>query len=206
MIKVERIKIPYFFSEEEKSIIKANYSQAKDWSKSQFRDLKYSLRTYLRFIQGNQCCYCKRYLPWDMKSVDIEHIVNKDDHWTFGFEPKNLALSCPACNSCKTSQETLSIPNVANYPSYAGAFLIVHPYFDNYSENIAIQFPIYSAITDKGTKTIKMCKLDRLVEVERRQKEYNTRIVKIAELLELDIPECDKESTFHAIRSLMDGI
>lgn len=173
MISNDRIRIPYEFDEQEKQTIKDKYHSAKDWNSSSLDGVKSNIRTYLRYLQSNTCCYCKQSLGFDQRQVDIEHIVHKDKHGDFGFEARNLALCCPACNSCKTAQEVLVESKTKQYPVDSNAFKIVHPYFDSYSEHIEILGDsVYVSKSPKGTETIEMCKLKRLTNIECRKRDY----------------------------------
>lgn len=200
---LEKILVPYIFDEEEKKVISENYNSDKDWSKSKLTPIKNNLKQYLRYVQKNQCCYCKQDLGFDYRQVDIEHIVDKNDHWSFGFEPKNLALSCPACNSCKTNQESLEDANVIQYPDNGDGFVIVHPYYDNYSDHIKAHYPVFISKSKKGDKTIEYCKLNRLKNVEARQKETMQKLAIVNALLSSDVTKGNEDAIFKAIKDII---
>lgn len=200
----EKIRIPYFFDADEENVISENYTSYKDWySKSKLKPIKSNLKQYLRYVQRNQCCYCRQNLGFDHRQVDIEHIVDKQDHWTFGFEPKNLALSCPACNSCKTNRETLKDDTATEYPNNGDGFIIIHPYFDNYSDHIEVHYPVFISKSEKGDNTIEYCKLDRLKFVEARQKETMQRKKLVEALVNGGIAEGNEKDIFKAIKSII---
>lgn len=171
-MKTDRISTPYSFSSEERKIISSKYKKSKDWSKPVFDEIKKNIISHLRNEQENTCCYCKTKLGFDKQCVDIEHIVSRKEDYRFGFEPLNLALSCKACNSAK-SVKPVRRKALSKYSSLASDYLIVHPHFHNYSDNIEIidRF-IFKGKTVEGKKTIKYCKLDRLKNVEQKAKEY----------------------------------
>ncbi|TOH24941.1 hypothetical protein CGI85_24100, partial [Vibrio parahaemolyticus] len=93
----------------------SHFSTHKDWEKGAFDSIKENLIADLRPKQNNKCCYCKSELGFDIKAVDIEHILPKSKHEKFTFHPKNLALSCPGCNTSKGSKEVVK-RGVQNYP------------------------------------------------------------------------------------------
>lgn len=199
----EKILIPYRFSEDDKKTIDANYHSSSDWSNSQLRPIKNKLKCYLRYLQDNKCCYCRQELGFDYRQVDIEHIVDKKKHENFGFEIRNLALSCPACNSCKTDQKVLVDENITSYPTDSNKFLIVHPYYDNYSEHIYVNYPVYVSKSPKGDKTIQYCKLSRLHDVEMRQKEIMQKKMLVNALINTPVKPEDEENIFNAIAELI---
>lgn len=181
----EKISVPYKFSKKDQSIIKGNFSTHKDWEKSIFNDIKESLREHLRIQQNNECCYCKQELGFDIKEVDIEHIIPKSRFEKFTFHPKNLALSCPACNTIKSTNCVLIKNSIIHYPSNASNFKIIHAHYDNYSTHIKIdEGCVYVAKSKKGSETITMCELFRLSVVEENAKKFRTKQSQVATLLE----------------------
>lgn len=180
-----RIENPYFFKKNELSIIKRNFIDYNDWTKSCFDEIKREIVGYLRSEQNNKCCYCKRQLGFDLKEVDIEHIFPKSKHSSFTFEPKNLSLSCPGCN---TNKGSLNVTNYdyKRYPIKSGKIYIVHAHMDNYYDHInIINDLIYVPKSEKGCKTIEFCKLFRIEQVENRaiQVSNKTHIAKLVETL-----------------------
>ncbi|GAB2643693.1 HNH endonuclease [Psychrobacter pocilloporae] len=168
----DRIHTPYTFSEEELQRIKDNFTFHGDWEKVVFDDIKKNIVDHLRQQQGNTCCYCKYQLGYDIKQVDIEHIVPKSKYEKFTFNGKNLALSCPACNTIKSTKEVLK-KTVVRYPQNSNHFRIIHAHYDNYSEHIDIVNKcIFVARTSKGSETITFCNLFRLSVIEEKVKAY----------------------------------
>ena len=182
-----KIENPYNFTPEEQQVINTNFNKHSDWDdNSNFDNLKENIKSYLRSEQENLCCYCKIKLRHRRLSVHIDHIVPKGRHKSFTFVSQNLALSCPACNSGKSTNETLVNPNILSYPAVGEDFLIVHPHFDNYFEHITIENQVFiRAITeDKGEKTIEICKLDdielildKMEEVIIKNKEEQSELI-----------------------------
>ena len=61
--------------------------------------------------------------------------------------------------------------DVLEYPADGASFKIVHPYFDRYSDHIAILAnSVYQSKSDKGANLIAMCHLYRLASVEEKAK------------------------------------
>lgn len=171
----ERIQTAYQFTGKELNIIKLNFITFSDWEKSVFSSIKKKLIEHLRVEQDNECCYCKKELGFDIKDVDIEHIVPKSEYERFTFNNKNLALSCPACNTKKSTKQVLN-GNCNKYPRSKNAFIINHAHYDNYSENISIlEDCIYVANSTKGCNTISCCELFRYQLVEENAKKYYSK-------------------------------
>lgn len=171
----EKINTPYSFTKDEKETIKDNFTSHNDWDKSTFNSIKDNLVTFLRNEQDNECCYCKRELGFDIKEVDIEHILPKSRYEKFTFHPKNLALSCPGCNTKKSTNEVLKKTSITNYPRNGSNVKIVHAHYDNYSKHIEIlDTCVYTAHDDKGHETIGIAKLYRLKKVEENARKANS--------------------------------
>lgn len=167
-----RIQTPYNFTAVETAIISRNFSTHNDWTKIVFNPIKQNIISHLRVQQNNLCCYCKYQLGFDIKQVDIEHIIPKSEYPNFTFKSLNLALSCPACNTKKSTKPVL-YNAIANYPSDGTNFKIIHAHYDDYSNHIdIIQNCLFVAKTTKGSETITFCELFRLSTVEKRAKAY----------------------------------
>ncbi|TOM09050.1 hypothetical protein CGH83_22905, partial [Vibrio parahaemolyticus] len=105
-------------------------------------------------------------------------------HEKFTFHPKNLALSCPGCNTSKGSKEVVK-RGVQNYPRSGANIVIIHAHFDNYNSSIEIhENAVYEGLDDKGCETIKQCKLYRLKTVQRKAREVSAKQSPIQELIE----------------------
>lgn len=163
-----RIQTPYIFLAEELDVINNQFSSHKDWSKDIFEKIKTNIVEHLRIQQGNTCCYCKSSLGFDIKQVDIEHIVPKSKYENFTFESRNLALSCPPCNTKKSTKSVLS-RHIVNYPTNGINFKIIHAHYDEYSDHIEIfNNIIFIPRSTKGSETITFCELFKLRVVEQR--------------------------------------
>ena len=183
---VDKISSPYAPSRDELKAIKAHFNDDKDWTNEKFDAFKSNLITDLRIKQDNKCCYCKWELGYDIKNVDIEHIIPKSKYSQFTFTPQNLALSCPGCNTSKSTKNVLHKP-IKLYPRSGRNIMIVHAHFDDYKKCIEIHDgAIYEALDDdgKGCDTIKICKLHRMKKVLKKMRKVNTQKSPVKNLVE----------------------
>lgn len=198
----DRIHTPYNFSKEELQCIQDNFTSHNDWEKGVFDDIKKNIVDHLRPQQANTCCYCKYQLGHDIKQVDIEHILPKSKYEKFTFNGKNLALSCPACNTIKSTKEVLT-KSVVRYPRNSNNFKIIHAHYDNYSDHIDIVNKcIFVSKTSKGSETITVCNLFRLSVVEEKAKAYQN--VNLNSLYQMVSSLSDVDS--HVKKQLIDVI
>lgn len=189
-----KIENPYTFTDEEKLLIRDNYSVHTDWDKSVFDDVKSNITQHLRNEQNNECCYCRQELGFDIGDVHIDHIVPKSDYNQFGFEARNLALSCHSCNIAKSSSSTIKKGPIHRYPRTGTNITIIHSYYDDYNDHVEIlDNSIYSPLSDKGCETIRICKLYRLRIVENNKRKFESQKSKSAELVEI-ARTCTKDS------------
>lgn len=182
----DKISAPYSPSREELKVIRTYFKNDKDWTNEKFDGFKYNLIYDLRIKQNNKCCYCKWELGYDIKNVDIEHIIPKSSYSQFTFNTKNLALSCPGCNTSKSTQNVLHKP-IKAYPRSGRNIKIVHAHFDDYKKCIEIhEGAIYEALDDegKGCDTIKLCKLHRMKKVLKKMRKVNSKKSPINDLVE----------------------
>jgi len=158
------IRNSYEYTDAEKRTLRTNpVIDSKDWEKSIFKKIKLNLKQHLTQEQNQICPYCGLKFSVATCYPHIEHIVHKDNHLDFMFEPKNLAISCPICNVNKGRKETLTDSSRTDYPTEGSSFVIIHPHFDNYSEHIELFEQIFlKAITGKGRVTIDYCNLCRM--------------------------------------------
>ncbi|NOQ27268.1 MAG: hypothetical protein GQ564_18050 [Bacteroidales bacterium] len=180
----DRINKPYEFLDDENVIIANNFNTHHDWTKTVFNQIKVNIITHLRNEQENKCCYCKSELGFDIKEMDIEHIIPKSEYESFTFHNKNLALSCPACNTKKSTKSVLN-KKCSCYPRSGNAFVIVHAHYDNYSTNIFIKDEcVYVPRTSKGSDTIKYCELYRFLDVIEKARKFQIKKSPLAQLTE----------------------
>lgn len=160
-----------FSAEHEISIQKVKSTPGfnhKMWSCDELEDVRSSIRNHYKTEQKGLCAYCRNPVSLrDALNCHVEHIAPKSIHLNFIFEPKNLCVICSDCNAIKRNQEVLgAIPNTVKidpilYPRSSGAFLIVHPHFDNWDDHIIIFGKYYADKSEKGHFTIGACELNR---------------------------------------------
>lgn len=159
-----RLTEHYILTDEDKILIARNSSNPlskDDWYKSGLSEFKERVKNFLAPRQQKLCAYCRTYMPEASYYYEIEHIVPKNPHPVWMFEPQNFCLACRRCNAKKLDNETLTNPNTVVYPDDSTGF-IINPYHDIYSDHIElVEGLFYSGKTSKGIKTIELCNLSR---------------------------------------------
>ena len=136
--------------------------QKEDWENSSLKAYKNRVRQYYRQQQNRKCVYCRMDVSSATGYFHIEHIVPKSVHPEWMYEPFNLCLACPQCNSAKNIQEVLDNTDITDLPTESSDYLIIHPHIDRYFDNIEIvDGLLYKGLTKKGEYTIKLCNLTR---------------------------------------------
>ena len=118
-VHVSTVLIPY---------VRANGGQ-KGWEKGDnaTKDLKNAISEHTLKTQGNLCAYCEDLITG---GAQLDHIVPKQLHSEFCYEPKNLLSSCAVCNMyIKNAGDTIVVPVKKRYEQ--NRFTIVHPYFND---------------------------------------------------------------------------
>lgn len=133
MLKLDK---PYRFSKEEwqhVSSVLLPYVRVnggkKGWEKGDYnsKDLRNKISEFTLIHQGNKCAYCEDFITG---GAQLDHIVPKQLHSEFCYEPKNLLTSCAVCNMyVKNAGDTIITPVKRRYEQ--NTFTIVHPYFNN---------------------------------------------------------------------------
>ncbi|MGV6945270.1 HNH endonuclease [Sphingobacterium kyonggiense] len=205
------ISKPYVFSEDFERRLKDKFSKSEakhtNWQDEDITDIRSSIREYYRTEQKAQCAYCRQTISLTSASnCQVEHIVPKSKYIHFIAEPKNLCVICADCNEIKRSQEILNdVPDVTNntrirrYPRTSGAFKIVHPHFDNYSEHLLIINGFYFDKSTKGGYTIVFCNLNRkLHKLGYENPEFSD--IELMEVMQTYISETDALRKIHILR------
>lgn len=136
--------------------------QKEDWENSSLKAYKNRVRQYYRQQQNRKCVYCRMDVSSATGYFHIEHIVPKSVHPEWMYEPFNLCLACPQCNSAKNIQKVLDNTDITDLPAESSDYLIIHPHIDRYFDNIEIvDGLLYKGLTKKGEYTIKLCNLTR---------------------------------------------
>ncbi|TCS58966.1 HNH endonuclease [Primorskyibacter sedentarius] len=115
--------------------------------------------------QDYTCCYCREITHSNSHKVwEVEHVLPLSDFAQFAFEPLNLAISCPDCNTAKSNKKVSNTKAKKNVPTQSAIYFIVHPHLDNYDEHIKKSGLFFYPKSKKGRKTIETCGLLRLAE------------------------------------------
>lgn len=128
--------------------------------------IKKSIKDHYLVAQDYRCAYClQRIEVLHNAAWDAEHIVPKDSHPRFMFEPRNLCISCKDCNNSKRNKPVLINNSRKNYPDKSEDYIFCHPHFDDYAEHIKIlrSAGFYLPKTDKGRKLVEICGLLRFL-------------------------------------------
>lgn len=164
----------YSYTDEQLAIIESIKRQDgfshTSWHHDDFTIIKSQIREFYRIQQRGLCAFCKNPLSLQAAAnCTVEHIIPKSKKVDYMYTPKNLCVICADCNEIKRAQEVineehevLNNPEIAMYPRSSGAFIIVHPHFDDWYEHIQkVGVRIYIDKTLKGINTMKVCKLNR---------------------------------------------
>lgn len=201
-----RILVPYKLTTAEKKIIADNFNTHSDWSKAVFDSIKANIMAHLRLQQKNTCCYCKYPLGFDIKQVDIEHIIPKSEYERFTFETRNLALSCPGCNTKKSTKPVLK-NSIVNYPKNGNNVIIIHAHYDDYSNHIdIINDCVFVAKSSKGSETITFCELFRLSTAEQKTKTYKKSSPSVLKQLVDDLKNGNQQDKDELIKTIKDAV
>ncbi|EEW9976583.1 HNH endonuclease, partial [Salmonella enterica] len=124
------------------------------------------IKSYYLLAQDYRCPYChQKILVAHNGAWDTEHIIPKDTHPDFMFEPQNLCVSCKDCNGEKSNKNILVNKKIIRLPKKSKSYTIIHPHFDNFDDHIKIidDALYFLPKTDKGRRTIEVCGLLRFV-------------------------------------------
>lgn len=151
--------------------LKADEKIGAYWEKTgdaALSDVKKHIKDYYINVQDHICPYCRQQIVVDHNGAwDAEHIIPKDVHPNFMFEPENLCVSCKDCNGEKSNKNVLKNPRYKHkkLPRSPDAYIICHPHFDNYEKEIrVVNNPLFFIPkSEKGRKTIEICGLLRFM-------------------------------------------
>lgn len=177
-------------------ILRKKYNSGKiEWADKILSTLKNEIRTALRKQQGGRCYFCRRTVLVERKNAyeSIEHYLDKSKpHYRkWAFSPVNLTISCHACNFQKSTADLgdNAIRASVALRSNAGSFKWLHPYFDDYHENIEV-LPgwVYKAIggapKEAAAKALIVdCQLDKVETIEAHRhaaSNYRVRLIELA--------------------------
>lgn len=171
------ISSAYTLSNEDNQIIAQGKLLNLGWSDDHYLDLKKRVREHLRIQQSNRCAFCRLRISRSQFYPHLEHIVPKDRRPEFTFLPINLAWCCQRCNFGKGTNNTLTTPNLPNYPTDSIGFNIVNPYHDHFLQHFDLIEDLILVVKDdseKGSNTYDFYKLNRIELAEDRAYELKT--------------------------------
>lgn len=135
------------------------------WGCDEAEHLRRSIKAHGIKSQNRLCCYCKEKVNSDnFKVWEVEHVLPQSDYSSFTFEPENLAVACPDCNTIKSNAKVTTSKARLRLPTRSELYFIVHPHFDTYDAHILKVGLVYHPRSSKGRKTIEICGLLRYVE------------------------------------------
>lgn len=134
------------------------YGGKKGWEKgdNNSKDLRNKISEYTLMQQSNLCAYCEDFIPG---GAQLDHIVPKQLHPEFCYEPKNLLTSCAVCNMyIKNAGDTIKPPVKRRYEH--NSFTIVHPYFNDPNLHIKYTNEDKVVIDRKGSTPLGKATID----------------------------------------------
>lgn len=150
-----------------------------DDQKQASKDLREKIRKFLETEQEGRCVFCEMALA--RKGKHIEHFVARHIINEYAYEPMNLFLSCPSCNSRAIKNDKGIIVEPGNNKVYEmNVFLVVHPYLHNpddhikYTDDKRVIFKL-NACTPLGLNTIRVFKWDEKDAIKDRAEAYYSR-------------------------------
>lgn len=159
------------FDETQKEIISQIRSLRDDneaincWMCPDAEPIRRAIKAFGIKTQSRRCCYCKEKINSNnFKMWEVEHILPQSKFPDFVFEPENLAISCPDCNTAKSNQKISKSDQYRRFPKKSVSYLIIHPHFDVYENHILKSGFVFVPKSSKGTKTIFVCSLHRFAE------------------------------------------
>lgn len=166
------------------------------WEDKSLSALKSEIRIALRRQQDGRCYFCRRTILIERKNAyeAIEHYLDKSKaHYRrWAFSPVNLTVCCHACNFQKSvidlGDNAIRVSPALR--STVGSFKWLHPYFDDYHENIEIREGwVYRAIVNapkeaQAKALIIECQLEKVETIEAHRSalsKYKVRVIELAE-------------------------
>lgn len=182
-----------------------------EWSKTNLKLVRDSVRKYLLRVQAYRCAYCRRQLATELGRNEIDHVVAKalPGMARFTYEHENLVAVCKRCNWLKKDHDVLArdLRPAETYPLLVHDYLWVHPYIHSYSAHLEQVAGFLfrekgdAAAQARAKAVIDVCRLNKLATVEARRlyevahasKNHHTAILSlISDNIQLDIPALAK--------------
>jgi uncharacterized protein (TIGR02646 family) len=121
------------------------------------KEVIFALRKHLAKLQGNRCCYCRRWLQPVAPARPVEHILSRKDYPQFSMNYWNLVVCCRDCNQRKTADNWSTLSCTARaYPIQVTEHF--HPrihIFDSHIRYLRVEtndvsIAIYHGLTPQG--------------------------------------------------------
>jgi hypothetical protein len=86
------------FTQQERELID-RLSVAGGWDDDEAEGLRRKIKDHFMAVDVPCCCYCRLSMsPWHRITIDVEHVLPKQQFPRFTFDPRNLNISCKRCN------------------------------------------------------------------------------------------------------------
>jgi hypothetical protein len=181
-------------SKASKRLIERFHADEIDWSHRDLAKLKKAIRYSLRLQQEERCIYCRRKIKQERRNTneDIEHFLDKSKpHYKrWAFNSTNLALSCHACNFVKSTKEMgdLAVQQAPWLTQGIGVFRWLHPYYDNYHDNIDIakgwvyRIKPNAPNRNSANNLINDCELYSIAGIERNAEAFKIKVARMVSI------------------------
>lgn len=102
--------------------------------------IKQAFRKFVVELQGNRCCYCRRWLLNIAHAKPIEHILPRAHYPQFSLSFWNLAVACFDCNQLKQASNWSTVAlHQLNYPKAETCTDFFHARFHRYAEHVSYE-------------------------------------------------------------------
>ena len=181
------ISIPYNLDSRDLVLLRDN--PIFSWDKT-YKIIQDKIRKDYCVKQRKICAYCNTEMDTKCNGSHLDHIVPKSKRQMWMYEPINLCLSCPQCNTTKLDKFTLSniSKNAIIPPRQSIYYTIIHPHFDNWNDHLFYEDDFFITASNnsiKGINTIEVCGLFRHLYIERRLRRSYTKIIDRIEILQI---------------------
>lgn len=170
-----------YILKQHKSNISRYLIGAIEWDSKDLAVVKRQIRISLREQQEGRCVYCRRMILIERRNAteDLEHYLDKSKpkYRKWAFSPVNIALACHPCNLQKSTRDMgdARVSSSGSLTASAGEYRWIHPYFDDYFENIEILREWLYVVKagapspSRARNMINDCELDKISTIEMRK-------------------------------------
>lgn len=159
----EKLKVGFF---EKLPLSEKTGSYWDNTNDHELKKIKKKIKDFYIKSQAYTCPYCRQKIHVEHNAAwDAEHIIPKDKHPQFMFEPLNLCVSCKDCNQEKSNKNVLKNKARTTLPQNSEDYLVIHPHLDDYAKHIRIlnSSLFFIPLDTKGRATIEICGLLRFL-------------------------------------------